>query len=393
MASRSNHAHELFPQPGERPETGERPRALSQFPAGRDWTSLLGSLPHAIESCADAAHILPAVAQCVVPTVADGFMVDRLEGSLVRQEHVHHSSRSIAKALYSARAPRPVDDGGLVADVLRGERSAIAEDGHAIVVAVPSPEVRRAATFLSEGTFTRSDLTQAEVLAQWLSLAFSMRASEPQVPVHGGIAAAMHDLINPLTVIATNARGLREAGDLETRLAMIERAAQRMHRIAIDMLDQVRGATERISIELSWTYTGDLLEEAAAAVHDAACARAITLEVQDGDGLVVCDRSRIVQVLINLLENAIKFTPRGGRVTLAAATVDDRVRIRVSDNGRGIPPADLARLFDRYWRSSGGTGIGLATAHALVAAHDSELKVTSTVGSGSTFWFDLHAAD
>ncbi len=337
-------------------------------------------------------RVLPTIARCVVPAVADGFVVDRLEGTLIRQEHAHHSSRAIAKALYSARAPRPLEEDH-VSRVLRGEVSALADDGHSIVVAVPTAEIRRAATFLTEGCFTQSDLRQAEALAQWLSLAFSMRRGEPQVPVHGPIAAAMHDLLNPLTVIATNARGIREADDLEARLSMIERAAQRMHRIAVDMLDQVRGATERISIELCWTYTGDLLEEAAVAVRDAARARAITLDVQDGDGLVMCDRSRIVQVLINLLENAIKFTPRGGRVTLAAAAVADRMRIRVSDTGRGISPADQARLFDRYWRSSGGTGIGLATAHALVAAHDSELNVSSTLGSGSTFWFDLHAGD
>lgn len=393
MASRSNNAQELFPQPGSRPETGERPRALSQFPAGRDWTSLLGSLPRAIEACTDVTRILPAVAQLVVPAVADGFIVDRVDDSVIHQEHVHHSSRAMAKALYAARAPRPIDDESLAARVLRGGSSVLSDDGHAIAVAVSSTGVRRAATFLTEGTFTTADLAQADVLAQWLSLAFSMRASEPKLPVHGSIAAAMHDLINPLTVIATNARGIRRAEDLETRLAMIERAAQRMHRIAIDMLDQVRGATERISIELCWTYTGDLLEEAAAAVRDAAAARAISLVIEDSDGLVVCDRSRILQVLVNLLENAIKFTPRGGRVTLAATPADDRVRIRVTDTGRGIPPADLARLFERYWRSSAGTGIGLATAHALVAAHDSELKVASTVGSGSTFWFDLHAAE
>jgi signal transduction histidine kinase len=144
---------------------------------------------------------------------------------------------------------------------------------------------------------------------------------------------------------------------------------------------------------LCWTYTGDLFEEAAGAVREIASARGILLEVEDGDCLVVCDRARIVQVLINLLENAVKFTPAGGTVTLAAASVEDRVRIRVSDTGRGIADADLPRLFERYWRNSGGTGIGLATARALVAAHDSDLRVTSTVGSGSTFFFDLHSAD
>jgi signal transduction histidine kinase len=393
---RSNTAHDLFPQKRKRlqnAQTGERPRPLSRVSQDRDWTSLLGSLPHAIASCAEEARILPTVAWCVVPAVADGFIVDRMEGTKIRQEHAHHSSRAIANALYEARAPRPLAEESVVAGVLRGEPSVITDDGHGMVVALPTLGARRVITFLSGNKFTDVDLTQAEVFAQWLAFALTMRAAPPVPPISTSLASAVHDLMNPLMVISTNARGLREATDIDVRLSMIERSAQRMHRIATDALEQIRGATDRISIELCWTYTGDLFEEAAGAVRDAATARGIAIDVRDDDGLVVCDRSRVVQVLVNLLENAVKFTHRGGLITLSAARVEDHVRIRVTDNGRGIAEADLPRLFDRYWRNSGGTGIGLATARALVAAHDSELQVTSTLGSGSTFWFDLHSAD
>jgi len=357
---------------------------------GRDWMSLLGSLPDALAACPDESRVFPTVAWCVVPNVADGLVVDRLEGSSVRQEHAHHVSRGIANALHAARAPRPLQGDSAVARVLRGEEaSMIAEDGHSMIVGLP--RTSRALTFLGEEKFTDYDLTRAEVLAQWVAFALNVRTTDPAA-INTSLAAAVHDLVNPLTVITANARGLRRGEDAEVRISMIERAAERMHRIATDALDQIRGATDRVSIELCWTYTEDLFEEAASAIRDAAEARRITVEVQDADGLVVCDRSRILQVLVNLLENAVKFTPAGGIITMSAARVDDRVRIRVTDSGRGIPAAELPRLFERYWRNSGGTGIGLATARALVAAHDSELAVASTVGAGSTFWFDLHCA-
>lgn len=393
MRPRLNTAHDLFPQRRKRAQqTVVRARPLSRVAMARDWTSLLGSLPHAIASCTEEARLLPTVAWCVVPAIADGFVVDRLDGAAIRQEHSHHSSRPLANALYGARAPRPLNEDSVVARVLRGEPSVITEDGHGMVVAVPSSGTRRVLTFLSGDKFNDHDLTQAEVLAQWLSFALATCAKEPALPVSTSIASAVHDLINPLTVITVNASGIREAVDVDARLALIERAAARMQRIANDALDQVRSATDRVSIELSWTYTGDLFEEVAASVRDVATARGITLDVQDSDDLVICDRARIVQVLVNLVENAIKFTPRGGLVTLATARVENGVRVRVTDNGRGISDADLPRLFERYWRNSGGTGLGLATARALVAAHDSELRVSSAVGSGSTFWFDLHGA-
>lgn len=355
--------------------------------------SLLGSVPHAIASCGDDTRLLATLAWCIVPMIADGLVVDRVDGSQIRQEHSHHTTRAISNALHAARGARPLHEDTAVARVLRGDPSLITEDGHGMIIAVSSGATRRAFTFIAADKFTDYDLSRAEVLAQWVGFALATRASQAPVPINATLAAAIHDLVNPLTVISVNARGLRGAPDADARLSIIERASERMHRVATDALDQIRGATERLSIELAWTYTADLFDDAASAVRDAATARGITLDVQGGDCLVICDRSRIVQVLVNLLENAIKFTPRGGMITLSAAHVDDGVRIRVTDNGRGISAADLPRLFDRYWRNSGGTGIGLATARALVAAHDAELQVASTVGAGSTFWFDLHAAD
>jgi signal transduction histidine kinase len=121
---------------------------------------------------------------------------------------------------------------------------------------------------------------------------------------------------------------------------------------------------------------------------------------------VNADPHRLLQVLANLIGNAIKFTPAGGRVELLAEAVDDdltsalligrqesAVRFSVSDTGCGISKEDLPHIFERYWQSptehNKGAGLGLGIAKSLIEAHGQQLNVESVVGTGSTFWFNL----
>jgi two-component system, OmpR family, phosphate regulon sensor histidine kinase PhoR len=113
--------------------------------------------------------------------------------------------------------------------------------------------------------------------------------------------------------------------------------------------------------------------------------------------LVLADVERIQQVATNLLHNAIKFTPTGGQITLAAQTQGDQVVVTVHDTGVGIPPALLPRIFERFFkadraRSGGGTGLGLAIAKHIVQAHGGRIWVESVPGQGSTFFFSLPIA-
>ena len=108
------------------------------------------------------------------------------------------------------------------------------------------------------------------------------------------------------------------------------------------------------------------------------------------------DRPRVIQVLTNLVANAIKFTPAGGAVEVTAGVDGDRMRVTVRDTGVGIPANELSKLFQRFsqldmsvTRQSGGTGLGLSICKALVEAHGGEIGVTSEPGTGSTFWFAL----
>jgi signal transduction histidine kinase len=109
------------------------------------------------------------------------------------------------------------------------------------------------------------------------------------------------------------------------------------------------------------------------------------------------DRDRLVQVLSNLLSNALKFTAAGGRVWLRAGTVDGAVRISVEDSGAGISAAHLPHVFDRYWQvdrlSRNGAGLGLAICKGIVEAHGGRIWVESTVGCGTTFHFTIPSVE
>ena len=107
--------------------------------------------------------------------------------------------------------------------------------------------------------------------------------------------------------------------------------------------------------------------------------------------LVYADPARIRQAIINLLDNAIKYTPDGGAVTLMAALLDQQIQVAIQDNGYGIPSDELPYLFERFRRVKGvegkidGTGLGLAITKALVEQHGGQITVATKVGAGSTF--------
>jgi two-component system phosphate regulon sensor histidine kinase PhoR len=120
----------------------------------------------------------------------------------------------------------------------------------------------------------------------------------------------------------------------------------------------------------------------------------------------LADARRLEQVIVNLLHNAIKFTPAGGRVRLIARATGgangvaygEQIQFAIQDTGVGIPPGDLARIFERFYktdraRATGGTGLGLAIARRLIEAHDGRIWVESVERQGSTFYFTIPVAD
>ena len=118
-----------------------------------------------------------------------------------------------------------------------------------------------------------------------------------------------------------------------------------------------------------------------------------------GPGRALCDADRVVQALVNLVGNALKFTPPGGVVRINATPDDHEVRFAISDEGRGIPPDELEAIFERFHqvssadaREKGGTGLGLTITKSIVERHGGHIWVESEIGVGSTFWFTLPLA-
>jgi signal transduction histidine kinase len=251
-----------------------------------------------------------------------------------------------------------------------------------------------------------ADLGLAEELARRAALSLdnarlyheAQRATRMREEVLGVVS---HDLRTPLSVISMHTGALEELGtgapavvrDAATGIRASIDWLQRMIRDLLDVasIDAGRMRLERRTRDplLILMKAVDMLEPLAA---DAGLA--LRWEMPEHLPAVVVDEDRVLQVIANLVGNAIKFTHAGGCVTIRASSSDDSVRISVSDTGPGIAPASLARIFDRFWQDRGaanvrGTGLGLAIAKGLVEAHGGRLWVESVLGQGSTFHMTL----
>jgi signal transduction histidine kinase len=211
-----------------------------------------------------------------------------------------------------------------------------------------------------------------------------------------------HDLKNPLATILLTADVLSRRGvpnerrrGLPLAVGRLRRAAERMLRLIDDLLDFASIETGRLAINRELQHPGPLIEETLASFESTADEHQLHLsgEIQSDLPQLFCDRDRILQVLSNLIGNAIKVSPKGGHITLLVEAQDDETRFTVSDQGPGISEADLQHLFERYWRSDDvtyeGTGLGLSIARGIVAAHGGRIWAESALGQGATFRFSL----
>jgi signal transduction histidine kinase len=247
------------------------------------------------------------------------------------------------------------------------------------------------------------------LLREAAARAFAERAMEAERTARRAreevLGVVAHDLRGPLSVFETSASLMEltaspgDAGaSARRRAGVLHRTVERMRRLIDDLLDRAALDAGRLAIEMGTVEVRRLLLEASEPYAQAAAVGSVLLEIEPPEDvdLVRCDRGRALQVLSNLIGNALKFTPEGGRVMVRARGVGQEVLFEVTDTGRGIPPAKLPHIFDRYWSdrrsAGGGTGLGLSIAKSLVEAQGGRIDVFSREGRGTRFEFTLPAA-
>jgi heavy metal sensor kinase len=211
-------------------------------------------------------------------------------------------------------------------------------------------------------------------------------------------ADASHELRAPMTLIYTAAqyslRRERSREELVDSLQKILRESQRTTALIDDLLLLARGDAGKESAALTQMDAAPLLREAAEQATAIAAAKDIGVSLQlEGDVLPVRgDDAQLRRLLLILVDNALKYTPAGGRVTIAGSADGSDVTISVADTGAGISPDDRPHVFERFWRAdkirsreAGGTGLGLTIAKQIADLHGAHLGVQSNVGRGSTF--------
>lgn len=184
--------------------------------------------------------------------------------------------------------------------------------------------------------------------------------------------------------------------DPTARMAQrIRRTARRMNRLVTDLIDVSSLEAGKLSVVLTRGDLRTLVDDAVESFHPAALAKGVALESGELEprSMALFDHDRIVQVLANLIGNAIKFTPSNGTVVVGAAREGDQVRVSVRDDGPGIPAAQTESVFERFWQvgknDQRGLGLGLYIARGIVEAHGGKIWVESELGRGSTFSFTL----
>lgn len=204
-----------------------------------------------------------------------------------------------------------------------------------------------------------------------------------------------HDLRTPLTVVMLHTELARETTDT-LELQVISEEVDNLQRLVQDIFDLVRLETGHLKLELKPTVIGSILDSVVMAARLGAQKRDVQLKVSadsNANLVVTADSGRLVQVMQNLVNNAIRHTQQGGQIELKASLLDDQVLIEVTDNGEGIAPENLPLIFDRFWRgdnsrSSQGLqrscGLGLAIVKELVEAMGGQVGMQSKQGVGTT---------
>jgi signal transduction histidine kinase len=269
-------------------------------------------------------------------------------------------------------------------------------------IATPLADIMDAADHVAEGDLTVRVSERGPGDFGKLTRAFNRMTEELQLSDQRRrnlTADVAHELRTPLHIIQGNLEGVLDEIYQPTpeHINATLEETRSLARLIDDLRTLSLAEAGQLPLDLAPTLVSDLLADVVTSFSGQAEIAGIDLHIEAANELhalsIMADAGRLDQVLSNLLANAIRHTPAGGRITLGARTVDGGVQITVSDTGNGISAEDLPYIFDRFWKGDrsrshahgAGSGLGLAIARQLVQEHHGRIEVQSELGQGSTF--------
>ncbi|HXH38411.1 MAG TPA: HAMP domain-containing sensor histidine kinase [Thermoanaerobaculia bacterium] len=403
----------------------QRARAAAESEERR--AAFLATAGQELAASLDYEHAIATLARLIVPNIAEICVIDLAEsdGGL-RRAAVAHRDAEREKELAAHVGEVVLEVPEALALVIRERQTRIIGQASSLLVyAGVSAEEQRslmAVPLVSRGQtlgvilaaaaeskpFTREDASLLGELSRHGSLSIdnarlyleSQQAVQAREEV---LAIVSHDLRSPLNAVMLAASLLQTSDRIAPQdreeLEIIDISAKRMRRLIEDLLDVTRlEGGKRLPIEPAPLSVESLFSETYELFKSQAATSSITLQYQAGDGVpqVFADQHRVLQVLSNLIGNAMKFTPPGGMITYRAEPQDASVRITVADNGPGIPKENLGDIFNPYWQAKRtarlGAGLGLPIAKGIVESHGGRMWVESEPGNGTKFFFTLPVA-
>jgi PAS domain S-box-containing protein len=411
-------------------------RDISDRKRAMELEHLLGTSGAVLTSSLDFDATLRAIARLPIPVLADVCLVD-VTGASGRMLHCAAARRDLSRS--EELTEIDVRPGGLSETIQRaldGEGARIidridptwfgeiaaTEAEHDVlarlkpVAAMVIPLAARSGhtgvitLFSAKHRYEVTDLSTANTLAIRSAFALdnarlyreAQRATRARDEVLGVVS---HDLRNPLSAVAMCTRVLLDSPPQQEEqrrelYGAIAEASRLMDRLIQDLLDISSIEAGRLPVHRSIQEIKPLVESAVGMLQGRAADQGITLRASVPTGLpaLYVDGPRIIQVLTNIIGNAIKFTENGGSANVSTEHDLDRVVIRVADSGRGIPADQLPHVFERFWRAPSGSvrgsaGLGLTIAKGIVEAHGGKVWAESNMGSGTTVSFSLPLPD
>ncbi|MCI0669573.1 MAG: MASE1 domain-containing protein [Myxococcaceae bacterium] len=377
----------------------------------------------------DEVEGLREVTRLLVPSLADGCAVvlprsDEEKGSpIVTCAHVRREREALLASALPVSLPSPAPSAGLLLrEVTPKQRRSLGGEGATgaalralaptslLVLPVQNGLAAPGQLVLLQDVsarhFDASDVELATEVARRCAMAVErarlMRQTQEAVRMRDDfLAIASHELKSPLTPLSLHLQALKRAAETRRPVdaAAVEKARTALRRLVSlinDLLDASRVGTGKLVLSLAATPLHEVACDVAGSFEGTSPRHRVVVEIADEDAWVWGDRARLEQVLINLLENAIKYSPEGGEVRVRLDTNGDEVHLAVSDQGIGIPQDQQAHLFERFFRASNvteraltGLGLGLYICRTIVEHHGGRIWVESCAGKGSTFHVSL----